>query len=185
MFSFEFLRSFQAVCAGSLMLPFASLAADGNSPAVQTNPFSAFFGEWTLKDDSFSIVWDGKNINHLKIPNHHTKCSPINTDGSVLCVVNADVKGHIFWSFDSAQKKVHHLSHFGKVRSGVGSGTLDHAGNVKSEIRFQDEPEGTYRKYEYVWKSKNEYHMMSRQYDASHKPTGNWYGGTFIRIPAR
>lgn len=148
------------------------------------NPFKKFFGEWTLKDNKFQQVWDGKTIETLNIPNHHTECKAINTEKSVLCVVNAgDFKGHILWTYDSDQNKVHHLSHFGSSRNGVGSGTLDSKGNLTTRVSFQGEPQGSYRIYEYKWVSENEYSMLSRQYDLKGEPTGNWYGGSFVRIP--
>jgi hypothetical protein len=154
----------------------------GAAPAA-SNPFERFFGEWTLKDDTFRQVWDGKTVETLKIPNHHTECKPINTDKSVLCVVDAgDLKGHIVWSYNGARKDVHHLSHFGTERSGVGVGKLDDRANLTLRVSFQDEPEGSYRMYEYVWVSNDEYTMMSRQFDGTGKPTGNWYGGEFVRV---
>ncbi len=150
------------------------------------NPFAPFFGEWTLKDDKFQQVWDGKTVETLAIPNHHTRCAAVNTDRSVLCVVDAGgLKGHIFWTYDSARKQVHHLSHFGTSRNGVGTGELDEKGNLHSRVSFQDEPEGSYRLYEYVWLTKDEYTMMSRQYASDGKPTGNWYGGVFVRREKR
>jgi len=148
-----------------------------------SNPFSRYFGAWTLKKDEFQQVWDGKTIQTLTIPNHYTQCDPINTDKSVLCVVDAgDLKGHIMWTFDDEKRNVHHLSHFGASRNGVGVGKLSSEGNLRSEVSFQGEPEGSYRVYEYTWVSENEYTMMSRQYDQKGKPTGNWYGGTFVRV---
>ena len=150
-----------------------------------SNPFSPFFGEWTLKKDEFRQVFDGKNVQTLKISNHRTHCERINTDRSVLCVVDAgELKGHIMWSYDTDKRRVHHLSHFGSSRNGVGVGFLDAQSNLRLNVSFQDEP-GTYRIYEYTWVSKDEYTMMSRQFANDGTPTGNWYGGTFIRFVVR
>ena len=68
------------------------------------------------------------------------------------------------------------------MRAGVGKGTISENGDVSLKIFFADEPEGTYRLYTYRWISENEYELKSIQYDASDKPTGNFYGGIFIRI---
>jgi hypothetical protein len=150
---------------------------------AEGNTFARFEGDWKLKDDKFQQVWDGKTVETLSIPRHRTHCAPINTDRSILCVVDAgDLKGHILWSFNSDTQRVHHLSHFGTTRNGVGIGTLDAQGNLRSQVSFQGEPAGTYRIYEYTWVSKDEYAMMSRQYQADGKPTGNWYGGNFVRV---
>jgi hypothetical protein len=162
----------------------AAMCGSASGAVTEGNPFAPFFGEWTLKQDKFQQVWDGKTVENLVIPGHYTKCAPINTDRSVLCVVDAgDLKGHIFWSYDGDQKQVHHLSHFGTARNGVGVGTLNEKGDLRSKVSFQGEPEGSYRIYEYTWVSRDEYTMMSRQFTREDKPTGNWYGGTFVRLP--
>jgi hypothetical protein len=151
--------------------------------AQSTNTFGRFFGEWKLKDDRFQQVWDGKTVETLTLPAHRTRCQPVNTDRSVLCVVDAgDLKGHILWTYDADARRVNHLSHFGTARSGVGSGTLDTQSNLRLTLRFQDEPAGTYRVYEYKWVSDDEYSMLSRQYRADGSSTGNWYGGSFVRV---
>lgn len=161
----------------------APAISQGASPTQRGNPLSAFIGEWTLKNDLFQQVWDGKTVETITIPKHFTKCDPINTEGSVLCVVSAGhLKGHILWVM-GANRHVHHLSHFGTERSGVGVGMLDERSNLALKISFRDEPEGTYRLYNYTWVSRDEYTMMSRQYDKHGRATGNWYGGTFIRLP--
>ena len=154
-------------------------------PASQSgNPLSAFMGEWTLKEDRFQQVWDGKTVETVTIPRHFTRCDRVNTEGSVLCVVNAgDLRGHILWTMGVGDQ-VHHLSHFGTERTGVGVGELDERSNLALKIRFRDEPEGTYREYEYTWVSSDEYTMMSRQYDRDGQATGNWYLAPENREPS-
>ncbi|ESQ74470.1 hypothetical protein [Asticcacaulis sp. AC402] len=49
-------------------------------------------------------------------------------------------------------------------------------------LSFADEPAGSYLIYEYSWVSAEEYRMISRQYAADGTPTGNRYGGTFVRL---
>lgn len=153
-----------------------------NVDANEPNTFKAFVGEWTLKGNIFEQIWDGKTLQRVTIPNHHTKCDAINTDKSILCIIDAgELKGHILWSYDSNKKQVHHLSHFGETRNGVGRGALDELGNLTTRVSFQGEPEGSYRIYKYRWISKNEYTMKSVQYSPNGEETGNWYGGTFVR----
>ena len=62
------------------------------------------------------------------------------------------------------------------MRNGVGVGSLNEKGDLRSRVSFVDEPEGSYRIYEYT--------VMSRQYSLDGRPTGNWYGGTFVRDAA-
>ncbi|NVE94060.1 hypothetical protein [Altererythrobacter lutimaris] len=146
-------------------------------------PFERFLGHWALKDDRFQQVWDGKTVETLSIPGHRTHCKKVNTRHSVLCEVDAvDFQGHILWAIDAEGSEVHHLSHFGTARLGHGFGELSPQGDMRLRIRFSDEPDGTYRVYDYRWLSETEYEMISRQYDCQGQPTGNWYGGTFIRI---
>jgi len=98
-------------------------------------------------------------------------------------VVDAgDLKGHILWTYDYHKNTVHHLSHFGNSRNGVGSGTLNDKENLTTKVSFQGEPENSYRIYVYKWISENEYSMISRQYNLDDKATGNWYGGLFIHL---
>ncbi|MEM1381498.1 MAG: hypothetical protein AAGH41_12830 [Pseudomonadota bacterium] len=159
-----------------LSLALAS-AAEEASP-----PFAQFYGTWTLKDDTFQQVWDTKTLQTLTIPNHITVCDKVNTDQTVLCVVDAGgLKGHILWAYDKSAG-LRHLSHFGTSRLGTGAGTIDDAGNLRLRVQFTDEPEGTYRLYTYEWRDPDTYEMVSRQYDADDRPTGNWYGGTFVRL---
>ena len=167
-----------------LLLALHALASAQGVPADRAaNPLARFFGEWTLKDDRFQQVWDGTTVETLTIPRHHTRCAPVNTDRSVLCVVNTpDLAGHILWTYDDAQQDVRHLSHFGQARTGVGTGKLNAQSDLRLELRFSDEPDGSYRIYEYIWVSDDEYSMMSRQYGRDGKPTGNWYGGSFVRL---
>jgi hypothetical protein len=168
-----------------LLLTFGSVSAVSQPVAApaRENPFSALFGEWTLKDDKFQYVGDGRTVETQIIPNHHTKCGRVNTDHSMLCVVKAGaLNGHTLWTFDGSKKQVHWLSHFGTERTGIGTGTLDKSSNLTFRVRFTDEPVGTYRVYRYQWVSPDEYTLMSRQYDSQGRATGNWYGGTFIRM---
>ena len=145
-----------------------------------TNPFSRFLGEWTLKDDAWSQNWGGVD-EHIKIPNHHTLCRAINTDNSVLCVVDTPPAGHILWAYNPVKKIVHHLSSFGELRIGTGQGSLSDRGDLRLKLSFEGEASGTYRIYDYVWINADEYVMRSVQYDASGKATGLYYGGTFVR----
>jgi hypothetical protein len=160
------------------------LSADASAKPAElplSNRFARFFGEWTLKDDAWSQNWGGASEN-IKIRNHHTLCGPINTDNSVLCVVDISPKGHILWAFNPVKEEVHHLSSFGDLRIGVGTGSLNHKGDLSLKVSFEGEAPGTYRIYNYVWISEDEYDMRSVQYDINDKETGLFYGGRFIRV---
>ncbi|NRA29954.1 MAG: hypothetical protein HRU11_06790 [Parvularculaceae bacterium] len=153
------------------------------SPAsAEEPPLAAFHGTWLLENDRFEQVWDGKTVEVLTIPNHVTECEPLNTVGSVLCQVSAgDFTGHILWTTNGPDESVRHQSHFGTSRLGVGQGELDDDGNLRLTIQFSDEPEGTYRFYEYVWNGHNRYTMLSTQYGQDGEPTGNYYKGSWVR----
>ncbi len=154
------------------------VSADARTPAA--NPFSRFFGEWTLENDAWSQNWGG-NSENIKIPDHHTHCKAINTDNSVLCVVDTPPAGHILWAYNPVRKTVHHLSSFGELRIGTGEGSLNHRGDLRLKVSFEGEAPGTYRIYDYVWVSADAYDMESVQYDASGKATGLFYRGRFVR----
>ncbi len=167
----------------------AAMALTATSSAAERNvleepyPFQRFDGEWKLKDDKFQQVWDGETVETLSIPGHRTNCSRVNTSKSILCVVDAvDFQGHILWAVNPETRAVSHLSHFGESRLGRGTGHMEENGDLMLSIRFTDEPQGSSRKYTYTWVSDDEYVMRSVQYDESGEPTGNWYGGTFVRV---
>lgn len=174
-------------------LPMALLCLSGctaHSPAAVSNkaardayPFAAFEGVWTLEHDRFEQVWDGQTLQQLTIPNHITRCGPVNTAHSLLCRVDAgDLKGHILWVVNEGGRHVDHLSHFGTRRVGTGQGQLDEAGNLSLELRFADEPSDTFRRYRYEWLDADRYTMTSVQFREDGTQTGNWYGGTFVRL---
>ena len=61
-----------------------ALPAFADSPA---NPFHRFFGEWTLKNDDWKQNW-GNGNEAVKIPDHYTVSKPLNTNNSVLSIVD-------------------------------------------------------------------------------------------------
>jgi hypothetical protein len=146
------------------------------------NPFQKFVGEWALKDNDWSQNW-GYGTETIKIPNHHTISSSINTKHSLISIVDGpEPNGHIFWTFNPVTKEVGHLSSFGDVRYGKGTGTVDENGNLRLKISFEGEAKGTYRIYKYTWKNEDEYALKSIQYNQDDEPTGLFYSGNFVRI---
>lgn len=146
------------------------------------NPFHKFVGEWTLKNNDWYQNW-GSGDEHIKIPGHHTINKVLNTDNSLLSVIDGTPPfGHIFWTYNPVKKEVRHLSSFGELRIGVGKGSINEKGDVTLNVSFEGEPDGTYRIYTYTWISNDEYDMNSVQYNANNEPTGNFYRGIFVRI---
>ena len=75
------------------------------SIAKDVNPFTSFFGVWTLKNNEFQQVWDVRTLDTLTIENHLTDCKVVNTSKSLLCIVNeGELKGHILWVYDNDKK---------------------------------------------------------------------------------
>lgn len=149
---------------------------------TQKNPFIKFIGEWTLKNDDWTHNWGG-DTETIKIPNHHTINQEINTNHSLLSIIDGpEPNGHIFWTYNPNTKEVHHLSSFGSIRIGKGSGTINDNGDVTLKLQFEGEQEGTYRIYNYKWINNDEYHMTSVQYNGNNETTGLFYEGFFIRI---
>ena len=147
------------------------------------NPFKKFIGRWTLKDN----LWEQGNTNQglecIKIPDHYSICEELNTQNSLLWKVEApSARGHILWVYNTETQEIHHSSSFFPARSGVGTGKVNEDGDVTLKITFEGEAKNTYRQYEYRWVSEDEYTLRSIQYDNQDKPTGNYYGGTFVRI---
>ena len=156
---------------------------NGRDPSkVENNPFGRFIGEWTLKNDDWTHNWGG-DTETIKIPKHHTISKQINTDNSLLSIIDGpEPNGHIFWSYNPNTGEVHHLSSFGAIRAGNGAGTVNDNGDVQLRLKFEGEPSDTYRIYNYRWISNDEYHMKSVQFDSNDEPTGLFYEGNFVRI---
>ncbi|MEM8893335.1 MAG: hypothetical protein AAGC88_02085 [Bacteroidota bacterium] len=149
---------------------------------VSRNPFGKFVGEWGLKNDDWTHNWGGETET-IKIPGHHTITKQLNTDNSLLSIIDGpEPNGHIFWSYNPNTKEVGHLSSFGSIRAGTGNGTINDNGDVELRLTFEGEPKNTYRIYNYRWVSENEYHMKSIQYLEDGEPTGLFYEGNFIRL---
>jgi len=146
------------------------------------NPFGKFIGEWALKEDNWTHNWGGETET-IKIPGHHTVSKQLNTKNTLLSIIDGpEPNGHIFWSYNPKTGEVHHLSSFGEIRAGNGTGTVNEKGDVQLKLVFEGETKGTYRIYHYTWVNANEYHMKSVQYSADNEPTGLFYEGTFVRI---
>ncbi len=153
-----------------------------NLNSIEKNPFGKFIGQWTLKDDNWTQNW-GNGTETIKILEHHTISEQINTNNSLLSIIDGpEPNGHIFWSYNPKTKEVYHLSSFGTIRAGNGKGTIEENGNVRLKLVFEGEPTGTYRIYNYKWLSEDEYHMKSVQYDKNNKPTDLFYEGNFVRL---
>lgn len=145
-------------------------------------PFDQFLGQWTLVENDWSQRWDRHTTQDIKIKNHYTLCTTLNTVHSILCSVESpDLQGHIIWTLDPITQQVHHLSSFGTQRTGVGEGTIDSQGNLKLIISFASEGPNTYREYVYEWQSANTYKLISKQFENGINTT-NFYSGNFVRI---
>ena len=176
----------------ALLFPFTGTLAqttaiafelNGRNPDDKTkNPFGKFVGEWTLKADEWTHNW-GNGTETIKIPEHHTVSRAINTDNSLISIIDGpEPNGHIFWSYNPKTKEVFHLSSFGDIRAGQGKGSISENGDVQLKLTFEGEAPGTYRIYHYKWLNDNEYHMKSVQFDENDKATGLFYEGVFIRL---
>ncbi|MEM6394852.1 MAG: hypothetical protein AAF741_00795 [Bacteroidota bacterium] len=178
---------FTQVYAQRTSLPFELNGRPSNyeiqdSLQLSRSPFARFIGEWTLKEDTWIQNWGGNN-DTIKIPHHHTVSSQINTENSLLSIIDGpEPNGHIFWTYNPNTKEIDHLSSFGTIRMGVGEGEFYGQHNVRLKISFEGEAPGTYREYTYEWLSDSEYFMHSKQFDEHGEPTGLFYEGTFVRI---
>lgn len=67
-----------------------------DSIELSENPFKKFIGEWTLKEDNRTQNW-GSTTDTIKILGHHTVSSQLNTDNSLLSIIDGpEPNGHIF-----------------------------------------------------------------------------------------
>ncbi|MEM6844960.1 MAG: hypothetical protein AAF632_22285 [Bacteroidota bacterium] len=174
---------FEAGDARRIEIETVSLADTFRYEKRPANPFKKFIGRWTLKDDLWEQGDTNQGLESIKIPDHHSICEEINTQNSLLWKVNApSARGHILWVYNTETREIYHSSSFFPARSGIGKGQISENGDVTLKITFEGEAKNTYRKYEYRWVSEDEYTLKSVQYDERDRPTGGYYGGTFVRI---
>lgn len=146
------------------------------------NPFIKFIGEWGILDNRWINSY-GEGMDTIYLERHHTLAQEVNNDNSLLQIIDASTaKGHSLWVYDYEKQEVQQLSSFYPFRTGVGKGTIDAEGNMELRVSFEGSPAGTYRIYTYTWLSPDSYELKSYQYDANDQRTGNFYGGTFVRI---
>ena len=152
--------------------------------APGANPFEKFIGKWTLKDDQWVQGNSPDSYDTIYLPNQFTVCEELNTHKSLLWTVESTSgTGHGFWTYNEHTNQLNAQTSFFENRVGLGSGSINENGDLFINMQFEgSELEGTYRKYSYEWLDANSYLLKSYQYDQNNQPTGNFYGGVFIRI---
>jgi|SRR5690606_38043383 len=78
------------------------------------------------------------------------------------------------------QKEVQWSSGFYSYRSGTGKGNVQKKGMQLLKLSLK-ESWRIHTGYTYKWISDIEYELKSVQYNNKDKPTGSFYGGTFIK----
>lgn len=144
----------------------------------QENPFEKFKGEWVLKDDIFETNFGDKYKEDVN-PNRSFVVKELGTKNSVVWIEDFDgFKVDIFWTYDFKQKQVHHLSMSNDIAKGIGE--FKESGDLEIKLIYENSCENCYRIYSFQWKSENELFFRGSFYK-DEKPTGDFYGGTFIR----
>ena len=145
---------------------------------TQENPFERFKGEWVLKDDIFESDFDGvykKDVN----PNRSFMVKELGTKNSIVWIEDFDgFMVDIFWTYDFKKKQIHHLSMATDIARGLGN--FKENGNLELKLTYENGCKGCYRIYSFQWKSDSEFFFRANLFK-DEKPTGDYYGGTFLK----
>ena len=105
----------------------------------------------------------------------------VNTNTSVLWNQDFDgFKVDIFWTYDIETKTVYHLSNTSNNGMAHGKGPIAENGDMDLPLIYPDACETCIRLYSFRWKSENEFDFRATFYKDD-KPTGDYYGATFLR----
>jgi len=155
-------------------------AAKSTLDTTHQNPFEKFKGEWLLKDNIFESSTNGKYSSDVN-PNRTFIAMAVNTNSSILWSEDFDgFKVDIFWTYDLETKTVYHLSNTSSNGLASGKGMLKENGDLDIKLIYPDACETCIRLYSFRWKSANEFFFRATFYKDD-KPTGDFYGATFIR----
>lgn len=86
----------------------------------------------------------------------------------------------LMWTYHIGSKNIHHLSNTSANDIGVGTGRFEANNDLKIKIEYPNRCTNCYRIYFCHWLSTNEFELKATIYE-DNKPTGDFYGATFIR----
>jgi catechol 2,3-dioxygenase-like lactoylglutathione lyase family enzyme len=146
-----------------------------------SNKLKMFEGEWKLKDN----VWKSKSdsvYNEDVNPNRSFIAKAVSSENTILW--NADFGNGawaiLLWTYHKQTGRVNHISNTTDNNVGIGEGQFDNNNDLKIKIVYPNGCTSCYRVYTYHWVNQNEFDFKATIYQ-DNRPTGDFYGGTFLR----
>jgi len=144
------------------------------------NPFKRLIGEWVIKDDLWEQSYGGKYSTKL-YPNNSFIAKEVNTKNQILWVETTEEwQVTMLWIYNFRNQEIHQLSSSSTNRSAYGKGKFKENGDIELKLHFEDNCKSCYVIYSYKWKPEGELYFRAIYYE-NDKPSGNYYGCTFIR----
>ena len=148
---------------------------------VNSDKLKVFEGEWQLKDN----LWKTKSDDVYKEDvnaNRSFTAKAVSPDNTILW--NADFGNGawaiLLWTYHAESGRVNHISNTSDNNVGIGEGEFDSNNDLTLKIRYPNGCKSCHRIYTYHWINHDEFEFTADIYKDD-KPTGDFYGGTFLK----
>ncbi len=145
------------------------------------NPLEMFEGDWILKDGKWKSSFDG-NARETTLSDMIISAKLIGPEYTIILSEdfgNGELAVDV-WAYQKESKVVHVLSNNSYNNIGIGEGYFDENNSLRIKREFPNICETCYYMYEYIWVSLDEFEIKATAFKDDN-PTGDFYGGTFIR----
>jgi catechol 2,3-dioxygenase-like lactoylglutathione lyase family enzyme len=162
-----------------LFLPVSAMIAQDT--VASSDPLKPFIGEWKLKDN----VWKSKSNSVYKEdvnPNRSFVAKAVSPENTILWEENFDngAWATLLWTYHKETGRVNHISNTTDNNIGIGVGEFDKNNDLTIKIVYPNGCTNCHRIYSFHWINAGEFDFKATIYK-DEKPTGDFYGCTFVR----
>jgi catechol 2,3-dioxygenase-like lactoylglutathione lyase family enzyme len=148
---------------------------------ANSDKLKLFEGEWKLKDN----VWKSKSDSVYKEdvnPNRSFVAKAVSPENTLLWEEDFDngAWATLLWTYHWETGRVNHISNTTDNNIGIGVGEFDNNNDLTIRIVYPNGCTNCHRIYTFHWIEAGEFDFKATIYKDD-KPTGDFYGGTFIR----
>jgi catechol 2,3-dioxygenase-like lactoylglutathione lyase family enzyme len=148
---------------------------------ANSDKLKLFEGEWKLKDN----VWKSKSNSVYKEdvnPNRSFVAKAVSPENTILWEEDFDngVWATLLWTYHRETGRVNHISNTTGNNIGIGVGEFDNNNDLTIKIVYPNGCTTCHRIYTFHWIEAGEFNFKATIYKDD-KPTGDFYGGTFIK----
>lgn len=150
------------------------------APDASITAFTRFEGNWKLKDD----IWKTKSGGTLKESVDTSRAFVVKMVRPNTLLWDAYFGNGswvtLLWTYHSKTGRVNQISNAKDNTVGVGTGEFNATGDLVIKVAYPNGCTTCHRIETWHWISANEFEFNSASYKDD-KPTGDFYGGTFLR----